>query len=109
MVSTPGDPGSGDSCGIVAVSMTTGGVVAVIADVSDPMTSDQWARVAVEPADEVGASEIGVKGSMPARPMFVWSKMRCAGTASIATCGCPRGLRRHPVAAAVTPSPGRQR
>lgn len=66
----PSDSGSGDSCGIVAVSMTTAGVVAVIADVSAPMTSDQWARVAVELADDVGASEIAVEG-FAARETYV--------------------------------------
>ncbi|MFT9527253.1 terminase large subunit domain-containing protein [Mycobacteroides abscessus subsp. abscessus] len=58
----PADSGSGDSCGIVAASMTREGVVAVIADVSAPMTSDQWARAAVDLAVDVGASEIAVEG-----------------------------------------------
>ncbi len=57
----PSDSGSGDSCGIVAASMTAEGVVAVIADKSAPMTSDQWARAAVELAVDVGASEIAVE------------------------------------------------
>jgi hypothetical protein len=58
----PADSGSGDSCGIVAASLTGDGVVAVIADVSAPMTSDQWARAAVDLAVDVGASEIAVEG-----------------------------------------------
>lgn len=58
----PSDSGSGDSCGIVAASMTREGVVAVIADQSAPMTSDQWARAAVDLAVDVGASEIAVEG-----------------------------------------------
>lgn len=58
----PADSGSGDSCGIVAASITAEGVVAVIADVSAPMTSDQWARAAVDLAVDVGASEIAVEG-----------------------------------------------
>ncbi len=58
----PADSGSGDACGIVAASLTREGVVAVIADVSAPMTSDQWARVAVDLAVDVGASEIAVEG-----------------------------------------------
>jgi hypothetical protein len=37
-------------------------VVAIIADVSAPMTSDQWARAAVDLAVDVGASEIAVEG-----------------------------------------------
>jgi phage terminase large subunit-like protein len=58
----PADSGSGDACGIVVASMTGEGVVAVIADVSAPMTSDQWARAAVDLAVDVGASEIAVEG-----------------------------------------------
>ncbi|OBG00768.1 hypothetical protein A5773_04180 [Mycobacterium sp. 852014-52450_SCH5900713] len=58
----PSDSGSGDSCGLVAASMTAEGVIAVIADQSAPMTSDQWARAAVELAAGVGASEIAVEG-----------------------------------------------
>jgi hypothetical protein len=42
--------------------MTAEGVVAVIADVSAPVTSDQWARAAVDLAVDVGASEIAVEG-----------------------------------------------
>lgn len=57
----PSDSGSGDSCGLVAAS-TSDGVVALIADKSEPMTSDQWARASVELAIEVGASEIAVEG-----------------------------------------------
>jgi hypothetical protein len=56
------DSGSSDSCGVVAASLTAEGVVAVIADVSAPMTSDQWARAAVDLAVDVSASEIAVKG-----------------------------------------------
>jgi len=37
-------------------------VLTVIADVSAPMTSDQWARAAVDLAVHVGASEIAVEG-----------------------------------------------
>ncbi|WP_020109602.1 terminase large subunit domain-containing protein [Nocardia sp. 348MFTsu5.1] len=58
----PSDSGSGDSCGLVAASMTSDGVVSVIADVSAPMTSDAWARAAVDLAVAVGASEIAVEG-----------------------------------------------
>ncbi|WP_370489721.1 terminase large subunit domain-containing protein [Mycobacterium sp. pV006] len=65
----PSDSGSGDSCGIVAASLTRDGVVAVIADVSAPMTSDQWARAAVELAVDVGASEIAVE-SFAARETY---------------------------------------
>ncbi|WP_083154215.1 terminase large subunit domain-containing protein [Mycobacterium persicum] len=58
----PSDSGSGDACGVVAASITGEGVVAVIADQSAPMTSDQWARAAVDLAVDVGASEIAVEG-----------------------------------------------
>jgi phage terminase large subunit-like protein len=58
----PSDSGSGDSCGIVAASLTGEGIVAAIADQSAPMTSDQWARTAVDLAVDVGASEIAVEG-----------------------------------------------
>lgn len=57
----PSDSGQGDSCGIVAASIGADGVVAVITDVSAPMTSDQWARAAVELALDVGASEISIE------------------------------------------------
>jgi hypothetical protein len=58
----PSDSGSGDSCGLVAASMTHDGVVAVIADLSAPRTSDEWARAAVDLAMDVGASELAVEG-----------------------------------------------
>ncbi|KXO88739.1 hypothetical protein AXK56_10500 [Tsukamurella pulmonis] len=57
----PSDSGRGDSAGIVAASTTADGVVALIADRSAPMTSDAWARTALELAIEVGASEIAVE------------------------------------------------
>jgi len=58
----PSDSGEGDSCGLVAVSATSDGVCALIADRSAPMTSDQWAREAVRLAVAVGASQITVEG-----------------------------------------------
>ncbi|WP_166905933.1 terminase large subunit domain-containing protein [Mycobacterium sp. DL440] len=58
----PSDSGKGDACGLVATSMTSGGVVAMIADKSAPMTSDEWAREAVQLALDVGASQITVEG-----------------------------------------------
>lgn len=57
----PSDSGSGDACGIVAASLTSDRVVTVIADLSAPMTSDQWARAAVDLAVDVAASEIAVE------------------------------------------------
>ncbi|WP_454232044.1 terminase large subunit domain-containing protein [Mycolicibacterium fortuitum] len=58
----PSDSGQGDSCGLIATSMTSVGVVAMIADRSAPMTSDEWAREAVKLAIAVGASQITVEG-----------------------------------------------
>jgi hypothetical protein len=66
----PSDSGSGDSCGIIAASLTVDGVVAVIADQSAPMTSDEWARRAVELAVATGASEIAVE-AFSARETYV--------------------------------------
>lgn len=57
----PSDSGQGDACGLIAASSTRDGVVAMISDVSAPMTSDAWARAAVDLAVEVGASEIAVE------------------------------------------------
>lgn len=57
----PSDSGFGDNCGLIAASLTSDGVVAVIADVSAPMTSEQWARAAADLAAQVGASEIAVE------------------------------------------------
>ena len=58
----PSDSGKGDECGLVASSLTADGVVALIADRSAQMTSDEWAKAAVRLAVEVGASEIAVEG-----------------------------------------------
>jgi hypothetical protein len=65
----PSDSGSGDACGIVACSLTPEGISAVIADVSAPMTSDAWAKAAIDLALEVGASEIAVE-SFAARETY---------------------------------------
>lgn len=66
----PSDSGEGDACGIVAVSITSDRVVAMVADKSAPMTSDQWAKAAVDLANDVGASEIAVEG-FAARATYV--------------------------------------
>lgn len=58
----PSDSGKGDSCGLVATSLTADGVTAMIADKSAPMTSDEWARESVKLAIAVGASQITVEG-----------------------------------------------
>ena len=63
----PAETGDRDEAGIVAASITSDGVVAVIADRSKPMTSAEWSRAAVELAVDVGASEIAVEGFAAAR------------------------------------------
>lgn len=65
----PSDSGQGDSCGLVAVSLMSDGRAAMVADQSAPMTSDAWARAAVDLAVEVGASEIVVE-SFAARETY---------------------------------------
>jgi hypothetical protein len=57
----PCDSGHGDDAGVVAASIGTDGRVAMIADRSAPMTSDEWAKTAVKLAIEVGASKIVVE------------------------------------------------
>lgn len=81
----PSDSGSGDSAGIVAASVTGEGVVALIADRSAPMTSDAWARTALQLAVEVGASEIAVEAFI-ARETY----------RQVMTTAIERHRRRHP-------------
>lgn len=57
----PSDSGSDDSCGLIAASRYTDGTVALLADVSEPLTSGQWARRAVELAISTRASEISIE------------------------------------------------
>lgn len=57
----PADSGQGDETGIIAASLSANGLIALIADVSGHMTSDQWSRRAVELARDVGASEIAIE------------------------------------------------
>lgn len=66
----PSDSGSGDSCGLVAASVTSEGVIALIADKSAPMTSDAWASAAAQLAVDVGASEVAIEG-FAARETYV--------------------------------------
>ncbi|MEU7767911.1 terminase family protein [Nocardia sp. NPDC049190] len=58
----PADSGHGDAAGIIAASLTGDGVVVIHRDISKPMTSEQWAKAAVEMALDVGASKILVEG-----------------------------------------------
>lgn len=58
----PSDSGRGDACGLVAASINAEGVVAMLRDLSRPMTAEQWAQAAVTLALDVGASEIAVEG-----------------------------------------------
>ncbi len=78
----PSDSGEGDACGIVAVSITSDRVVAMIADISAPMTSDQWAKAAVDLAGQVGASEIAVEG-FAARATYVRVVREAIGRAKV--------------------------
>ena len=57
----PSDSGEGDAAGIVAASLTTSSTVVVHRDVSEPMTPERWATVAVELAIDTGASEIAIE------------------------------------------------
>ena len=66
----PADAGDRDAAGVIAASLTRDGVVAIIADLSAPMTSDAWARAAIELAIDVGASEIAIE-AFAARATYV--------------------------------------
>lgn len=57
----PSETGEGDEAGVVAASLTPEGTVVLTHDRSAQMTSDQWAKTAVELAVETGASEIAVE------------------------------------------------
>lgn len=57
----PADSGERDAAGVIAASLIADGTVAVIADGSAHMTSEQWARAAVALAIDLGASEISVE------------------------------------------------
>ncbi|MGV9712094.1 hypothetical protein ACWDTI_15685 [Gordonia sp. NPDC003424] len=57
----PADSGHGHQAGIVAASLGRDGTIAVIADASAQMTSDAWARAAIDLAITVGASEIAIE------------------------------------------------
>ena len=58
----PAESGRGDECGLVASCRMTDGRIALIADRSAQMTSDEWAVAAVKLTIEVGASQIAVEG-----------------------------------------------
>lgn len=57
----PSDSGSGDACGLIAASAYRDGTVVLVADISEPLTSEQWSRRAVELAISTGASEIAIE------------------------------------------------
>jgi hypothetical protein len=58
----PSESGEGDEAGIIAARLDIGGEVTFTDDLSAPMTSDRWAREAVELALTVGARELAVEG-----------------------------------------------
>lgn len=57
----PAESGKGDEAGIVAASLTGDDRVAMIADRSAQMTSDEWVKASVQLAVDVGASRIVVE------------------------------------------------
>lgn len=58
----PADSGEGDEAGVIAGMLMSDGRVALTHDRSGQYTSDQWAKVAVNLALELGAREIAVEG-----------------------------------------------
>lgn len=57
----PAETGKGDEAGIVAACLTSDNKVAMIADKTSKMTSDEWVKASVKLAIEVGASRIVVE------------------------------------------------
>jgi phage terminase large subunit-like protein len=86
---------------ILAASLTREGVVAVIADVSAPMTSDQWARAAVDLAVDDGASEIAVEGFAARETYQHVVKDASAGPSLIGPSASPPGHRKARAGAAL--------
>jgi hypothetical protein len=76
-------------------------VVAVIADVSAPMTSDQWARAAVDLAVDDGASEIAVEGFAARETYQHVVKDASAGPSLIGPSASPPGHRKARAGAAL--------
>ena len=98
----PAESGKGDECGLVATSRTRDGVVALIADKSAQMTSDQWAVAAVSLAVEVGASQIVVEG-FTARQTYSRMVNEALDRARAA------GRLKHPVRVTAWPEKGKPR
>ena len=80
----PADSGSGDACGIVAASLTREGVVAVIADVSAPMTWTNGPGPQSIWRSTSARRRSPWRASPPARRTSGWSRTRCAGPRSTA-------------------------
>jgi hypothetical protein len=57
----PADSGKNDEAGIVSASLYGDGKIAFTNDRSERMTSDQWARAAIQLAMETGAREIAME------------------------------------------------
>lgn len=88
----PAETGERDEAGIVAASITREGTIVLSRDASGQMTSDQWARKAVDLALETGASQI-------------WIEAYTAGTTYVnvikkAIAAKLRGLDQHPTGTA---------
>ena len=92
----PSDSGSADSCGLVAASMTSEGVAAVIADESAPMTSDAWARAAVGLALDVGRRRSRSSRSPPERRISGCCATRCRAPGPTGSSKSARGRRKAP-------------
>lgn len=98
----PADSGKGDECGLVATSRTAGNVIALIADKSARMTSDEWATAAVDLAIEVGASQIAVEG-FSARETYTRMVRKAIEVAQV------KGRLRHGIKVSSWPEKGKPR
>ncbi len=98
----PSDSGKGDKCGLVAASRTRENVVALIADRSKQMTSDEWAVAAVQLASEVGASQIAIEG-FSARETYTTLVRNAINRAQ------EKGTLRHPIKVTSWPEKGKPR
>lgn len=98
----PAESGKGDECGIVASSLTADNVVAMIADRSGRMTSDQWTVAAVKLAIETGASQIAIEG-YTARQTYTRMMREAIERARV------KGTLRHPIKVTAWPEKGKPR
>lgn len=57
----PADSGEGDECGLIGASLASDGTIVLVEDWSGQMTSDQWAKKAIQMALTLGAREISME------------------------------------------------